>query len=121
MTFCLLNKEKKMSIKHVNEYYNQISNQYREMLSDIKDLEKECEEGIIEPERIERLKEQVAPIKMNYERWSYMMFLLHQPNRKEKIKKYQKQNKKLLKMLSEDNSIDSVISENEEALKHIGE
>lgn len=110
-----------MSIKHVNEYYKQICDQYNEMISDIKDLEKECEEGIIEPERIERLQEQVAPIKANYERWAYMMFLLHQPNRKEKISKYRKQNAKLIKSLSKENSIESVISENEDAMKHIGE
>ena len=56
-----------MSVKHVEEYYNQICRQYQEMLDDIKDLEKECTEGIVEPERIDRLKEQIAPIKNNYE------------------------------------------------------
>lgn len=110
-----------MSVKHVNEYYKQICNQYKEMIGDIKDLEKEAEQGLIEPERVDRLKEQVAPIKLNYERWAYMMFLLHQPNRKEKIKRYQKQNAKLLKNLSKDNSIDAVVTENAEAMKHIGE
>ena len=106
-----------MSIKHVEEYYNQICRQYQEMLDDIKDLEKECTEGIVEPERIDRLKEQIAPIKNNYERWSYMMFLLHQPNRKSKVKRYQKQNEKLLKSLSEENSLDAVLEENNHAIK----
>ena len=110
-----------MSIKHVEEYYNQICRQYQEMLDDIKDLEKECTEGIVEPERIDRLKEQIAPIKNNYERWSYMMFLLHQPNRKSKVKRYQKQNEKLLKSLSKDNSLDSILEENAHARKTIGE
>ena len=110
-----------MSIKHVEEYYNQICRQYQEMLDDIKDLEKECTEGIVEPERIDRLKEQIAPIKNNYERWSYMMFLLHQPNRKSKVKRYQKQNEKLLKSLSKENSLDSILEENAHARKTIGE
>ena len=110
-----------MSIKHVNEYYKQICDQYKEMFEDIKDLEKEAETGLIEPERVERLKEQVAPIKQNYERWTYMMFLLHQPNRKEKIKKYQRQNTKLLNSLSNSNSLEAVIEENENAMQHIGE
>ena len=110
-----------MSIKHVNDYYKQICDQYKEMINDIKDLEKEAEQGLIEPERIDRLKEQVAPIKLNYERWTYMMFLLHQPNRKEKIKKYQKQNATLIKNLSRENSVDAVIAENSEAMKHIGD
>lgn len=110
-----------MSIKHVNDYYKQICEQYKEMIADIKDLEKEAEQGLIEPERIDRLNAQVAPIKLNYERWAYMMFLLHQPNKKEKIRKYQKQNAKLLKNLSNTNSVESVLAENNIALEHIGE
>lgn len=110
-----------MSVKHVEEYYNQICRQYQEMLDDIKDLEKECAEGIVEPERIDRLKEQIAPIKNNYERWAYMMFLLHQPNRKEKVKRYQKQNEKLLRSLSKENSLDAILEENNRARKTIGE
>ena len=110
-----------MSVKTVNKYYKQISEQYAEMVQDIKDLEVEAANGLVEPERIERLKEQIAPIKLNYERWSYMMFLLHQPNKKEKLHKYQKQNKKLLASLSASNSIEAVIAENNEALKHVGE
>lgn len=110
-----------MSVKDVNRYYHQICEQYNEMIQDIKDLEKEAAEGLVEPERIDRLQEQVAPIKQNYERWAYMMFLLHQPARKEKVKRYQKQNQKLLKALSESNSIESVIEENNVALSHVGE
>lgn len=110
-----------MSIKHVNRYYKQICEQYQEMINDIKDVEREAEKGLVEPELIDRLKDQVAPIKQNYERWSYMMFLLHQPNRKDKIRKYQKQNAKLLSKLSANNSLESVIEENKEARKHIGE
>ena len=109
-----------MSVKHVEEYYNQICRQYQEMLDDIKDLEKECAEGIVEPERIDRLKEQIAPIKNNYERWAYMMFLLHQPNRQSKVKRYQKQNEKLLRSLSKENSLDAILEENNRARKAIG-
>lgn len=110
-----------MSVKHVEEYYNQICRQYQEMLDDIKDLEKECTEGIVEPERIDRLKEQIAPIKNNYERWAYMMFLLHQPNRKSKVKRYQQQNEKLLRSLSKENSLDAILEENTHARKTMGE
>lgn len=110
-----------MSLKHVEKYYTDICGQYNEMIENIKDLEKEASEGIIEPERVERLKDQVAPIKQNYERWTYMMFLLHQPNRKEKTRRYERQNKKLLSSLSKTNSVQAVIEENAEALKHVGE
>ena len=110
-----------MSVKDVNRYYDQICDQYQEMLTNIKDVEKELEQGIVAPELLERLKEQVAPIKQNYERWAYMMFLLRQPTRKSKQKRYQKQNKKLLAKLRQENSVESVLTENTNALKHIGE
>lgn len=109
-----------MSVKAVRDYYNQICDQYTEMLQDIKDLEKEAAEGLVEPERIERLKYQVAPIKQNYERWAYMMFLLNQPQRKSKHKNYERQNKQLLKSLDKSNSIEAIIQENNEARRHIG-
>ena len=110
-----------MSIKHVNEYYSQICSQYKEMIQDIKDLEKEAEQGLVEPERIKRLEDQVAPIKTNYERWSYMMYLLHKPNRARKAEGYIRRTNKFTKSLDSVNSLDSVLKENNEALKHIGE
>lgn len=109
-----------MSVKAVKEYYDQICDQYCEMLQDIKDFEQEAAEGLIEPERVERLKEQIAPIKQNYERWSYMMFLLNQPQRKSKHKRYEHQNRRLLASLDKKNSIESTIQENVEARKLIG-
>ena len=110
-----------MSVKHVNAYYAQICAQYKEMLQDIKDFEQEALDGIIEPERVERLKDQIAPLKQNYERWSYMMFLLHQPNRPSKIKGYAKRNKKFLESLSTSNNLDNVLAENESCRRAIGE
>lgn len=109
-----------MSVKHVASYYKQLSDQYQEMVDCIKSLEEEAARGLVEPERIERLQKQVDPIKQNYERWSYMMFLLHQPNRKEKRSRYYKQNAKLLRGLSESNSLSAVLAENATALQHVG-
>lgn len=105
-----------MSVKAVNEAYAQICEQYAEMLENIKDLEKEAVEGIVEPERVDRLREQIEPIKQNYERWAYIMYLLHQPTRKSKHDDYAQRNKKLLKSLSAKNSIQATMSENREAL-----
>lgn len=110
-----------MSVKAVRDYYNQICDQYMEMLQDIKDFEKEAELGLIEPDRVERLKEQILPIKQNYERWSYMMFLLNQPQRKSKHKRYEKHNQKLLSSLNSSNSLEAVLQENRETRMHIGE
>ena len=110
-----------MSVKAVRDYYNQICDQYFEMVQDIRDFEQEAAKGLIEPERVERLKAQIEPIKNNYERWAYMMFLLNQPQRKAKQKRYQEQNKKLLEKLDKSNSLEAVLAENEEARKHIGD
>lgn len=110
-----------MSVKDVNRYYKQICAQYKEMVENIKELEQEAAQGLLEPERVDRLRDQVAPLKINYERWAYMMFLLNQPARKNKQPKYKRQNEKLLKSLSASNSIQAVIEENEETLKHVGE
>ena len=109
-----------MSKKDVEQYYNTITEQYHEIVQDIKDFEKETAEGLVEPERVERLKEQIAPIKNNWERWTYMMFLLNQPQRKSKHKAYQERNKKLLLNLSENNSLKAVLDENTNARKNIG-
>ena len=109
-----------MSVKAVKKYYEQICDQYCEMLQDIRDFEEEAAKGLIEPERVDRLKEQIAPIKQNYERWSYMMFLLNQPQRKSKQKRYEDQNRRLLRSLDKKNSIEATIKENIEARKNIG-
>ena len=109
-----------MSKKDVEQYYDTITEQYHEMMQDIKDFEKEAAEGLVEPERVDRLKEQIAPIKQNWERWAYMMFLLNQPQRKSKHKAYQERNKKLLSNLSSTNSLQAVLDENNNARKTIG-
>lgn len=110
-----------MSVKAVKEYYDKICDQYFEMVQDIRDFEQEAAQGLIEPERVDRLKAQIEPIKNNYERWAYMMFLLNQPERKEKHKKYEQQNRRLLASLNKENSLEAVVAENNEARKHIGE
>ena len=46
-----------MSVKAVRKYYDQICEQYHEMIELIHDLEKKAEQDLVEPERIERLKE----------------------------------------------------------------
>ena len=109
-----------MSVKAVRKYYDQICEQYHEMIELIHDLEKEAEQDLVEPERIERLKEQVAPIKQNYERWTYMMFLLNQPERKSKHEKYKRQNSRLLQNLDKQNDLDSALEENKASLAQVG-
>ena len=108
-----------MALKHVFKYYNQICDQYMQMLAEIKDFEEEAKQGLIEPERLDKIKEEIRPMQDNYERWSYMMYLFNLPNRKEKEKKYKKQNKKLLASIEEKNKINSVLEENQQVIDKI--
>ena len=108
-----------MSVKAVKEYYDQVCNQYAEMLENLRDLEQSLADGMIEPERITRLEEQIRPLRDNYERWSYMMFLLNQPERKQKHAGYAKRNKKLISSLSYSNSIDATLNENKNVIENI--
>lgn len=85
-----------MAKKHVDEYFNEIANQYLEMVESLKDIEKEASEGLVDPDRFEMMKQSFEPLKTNYMRISYIMYLLNQPNKKSKQKRYQEQNQKLL-------------------------
>ena len=77
-----------MSKKHVEEYFKVIADQYLEMIDLLKELEQQYETNIIEPERLDKIKESIIPLKTNYQRISYIMYLLNMPNKKEKQKKY---------------------------------
>ena len=98
-----------MSMKHIKDYYKQITDDYLEMLHDIEDMEKLALTSMVEPERIEMMKETFAPIKDNWQKWSFMMFLLNMPNKKDKISKYKKQ-------VKFNNNVD-MLKENEESFK----
>ena len=110
-----------MSVKHVKEYYEQVYQEYKQMVDELKDFEIEAQNGMFEPERLEQIKEDIRPLMDNYERWSYMIFLLNQPNKKEKIKKYQKQNEKLLSQYKKENSIESTLQENKQVIEKLKE
>ncbi len=88
-----------MSVKSLEQHYNDVVAQYQEMLNDIKDMEKELAEGLVSPDFIDNLKANIAPIKQNYEWWSYVMYLLHEPQRVAKREKYRKVMKKSMAKL----------------------
>ena len=100
-----------MAVKHVKEYYEKVCKQYIEMRDNLKEMEELLADDIISPERIENLKKITEPIKENYERWSYLMYLLHLPQRKEKLKSYEKRNKKFLESLNKQSAPDSLLEE----------
>ena len=86
-----------MSKRHVEDYFNKVADQYREMLLELKDFEDECNRGLVEPEIFDNYKKIIEPLKNNYMTWSYVMYLLNLPNRERKVKVVKRrENKKLI-------------------------
>lgn len=105
-----------MSKKHVEEYFKIVSDQYHEMLETLKELESDYATHIIEPERIDKIKATLNPIKDNYLRISYIIYLLNMPNKSKKIKKYIKQNNK---QLNEEFDLNHISQENLNSLTNL--
>lgn len=109
-----------MARRDVLIYFKQVEDQYLEMLADVKDYEKDHEAGYISDEKYNELLAQIDIVKVNYERISYIVFLLNAPARDSKKNNYMKQNKKLSRGLA-NSSLDKVLNENADALKKIKE
>lgn len=88
-----------MSKKDFDKEYIQVEKQYLEMVENLKDMEKEMAEGLVNPDLFEQMKQTIEPLLVNYRMWSYVKFLLNKPNRKQKEEKYKSQNKKLMSQM----------------------
>lgn len=110
-----------MSVKHVKEHYLKVVKQYTDMQQELREFDEEAAKGLFDPDRLAAIKELLVPLKENYERWTYMMFLLNQPTRVKKVKKYTQQNKKLLESLNVANSPEGVLESNKDQLKKLHE
>lgn len=108
-----------MSKRDVQKYYEQICEQRLEMLNNIKEFEEECQKGMIAPERVQQLQEMVQPFNQNYERISYIMFLLNQPIKQERKEKYKKKIEKLKENLQKENSTEAVLEENKQVIENV--
>lgn len=107
-----------MSIKHVKEYYNEVSSQYHEFNENLQELEVQVQKGMASPELMEKLKEMIAPLKNNWMTLNYIIFLLNKPNKKPKQARYELQNKKLLEQCKQKQEI---LKENDLAIKKLKE
>ena len=110
-----------MAVKHIKEYYEQVCNQYIQMNEELRDFQKEVEEGLVEPERIENLKAIIEPLKNNYMTISWIMYLLNKPQRDSKEKSYERRNKKFIESIDKKFNKDSILKQNEEVIKSVGE
>lgn len=108
-----------MAKRHVDEYFDIIANQYSDMLANLREIEEACQTGMLDPDRLENIKILMKPLKENYMRISYIMFLLNKPNRESKIKRYEEQNKKLLEKIGKENTLEAIEDENNEIIGQI--
>ena len=69
-----------MAKKDLIQYYLQVQAQYFEMLKDFKDVNNDVKNGLVEQSIVDNLKQELDIVRTNYERLSYVLFLLNQPN-----------------------------------------
>lgn len=105
-----------MAKKHLISYYKQIQEQYLEMLGDVQEFDDAYKSGHISQEQFDNAQAMMDRLKDNYDRLSYVLLLLNQPNKKDKKKTFLKQNKKLYTYF-EEISQDKTIKDNEDVLK----
>lgn len=69
-----------MALKHVKSYFSQVAYQYMEMTKTLESFEKGLQEGKIEEWQVERARAILRPLKENYDRLAYIIYLLGLPN-----------------------------------------
>lgn len=107
-----------MSKKDFDKEYAQVENQYLEMVENLKDMEKEMAEGLVNPDLFEQMKQTIEPLLVNYRMWNYVKFILDKPNRKQKEEKYKNQNKKLMAKMK---TLEETKEENNKVLDELKE
>lgn len=109
-----------MAKKHVVDYYKKVEAQYYEMLKCVKEYDKAYADGFMTFEQLTNAKKIIEPLVSNYKTLSYIMFLLNSPIKKEKNKKYIKQNKDMYNYFAKISDV-STINDNEDILKNFKE
>lgn len=108
-----------MALKDVRDYYYSMLAQYLEEKQNLEDFAEGLKEGFITEEQMQEAVEIVEKLEENYHRLTYIMYLINMPNRPSKKTGYTNQHQAILnefKRLGADT--DSVVSENEDMLKH---
>jgi hypothetical protein len=107
-----------MAIRDVKDYYFKMLSQYMEMKGDLADFEQALKDGFITEEQMQAAFEEVNKVQQNYERLSYIMYLLNLPNRKSKRKRPTTIDSALAaEFKNRKADIESVSVENRDALK----
>lgn len=108
-----------MSVKDIKEHYEKVNKNYMEMICLLHELEKEAETSIVSPERVEQFEQSIQPVKDQFETWSWIMYLLNLPNKKEKKKRYEQLNRKKMDKIGKKNCYDTKLNECEETIKNL--
>jgi hypothetical protein len=109
-----------MANKDVKQYYYAMQAQYLEMKEDLADFEQALADGFITEEQLAEAKSDIEKIESNYERLSYIMYLMEMPNRADKKAGYANRNKDLVNHFSEVNADQKAVNlENCSALDHL--
>lgn len=109
-----------MSVKDVEREFLNIESEYNEMNNTLNLLVVDLKNNKITLDEFNAFKDELKPIETNYERLSYMMFLLHQPNKKSKKAKEIKQNGMFYEYFEETgNDFNSTENENKNILKNV--
>ena len=107
-----------MAIRDVKDYYFKMVAQYLEMKADLADFEQALKDGFITEDQMQAAYDDVDKVQQNYERLSYIMYLLNLPNRKSKQKKYRATNTALeSEFKNRKADAETVSIENRDALK----
>lgn len=105
-----------MSKKDVNTYFNKICEDYHELIETLHEMEEEASKGLLSPEKLQQMKDYIEPIKINWQRISYIMYLLNKPQKKTKVNRYKNQNYKLI---HENSTLNDVHKENYDYINKI--
>lgn len=107
-----------MAIKDVKEYYFKMLGQYMEMKADMADFEQALRDGFITEEQLQAAMEEVNKVQQNYDRLTYIMYLLELPRKDSKKVRHNNSNKKLVAAFKERKAdAESIDYENKCALK----
>ena len=85
-----------MAVIDVKKYYYKMLAQYLEMKQDLADFEEALEGGFITEEQVMAAKEEVNRLEENYQRLTYIMYLLELPKRSSRREKFEKSNERFM-------------------------
>lgn len=107
-----------MSVKHIREYYERMVSDYTEMKNVLKEMEKLSDSNASTAlANIESIREQVKILEANYNRLSYIIFLLNQPNKEAKKDRYFKREQKALNKIPITDRKEAVEAENTQVIE----